>query len=527
MRLLFVLLLPLAALAQEQTCSVEGQVLNSSTGEPLRKVQILLRPVTSSADSPYGALTNATGRFLIGGVAPGRYMLMAERAGFVRAQSRRPDILALSAGQRLKDVTVRLAPHGVIAGRILDEDGDPVHNTSVQAMRWTYVQGRRSLMPAASSSTNDLGEYRLPGLPPGRYYVNATYRAFAAQTRAGNAGPEENYAATYYPNTVDPAAAAPIPVEAGNTIRGIDITLLRTRTVRITGRVANPAGGGISRNVLVFLTQRERARGRESQTARLQPEGAFEIRGVAPGSYTVAAHWYVDGKRYAASQPVDVGSANIDGINLTLAPGIDIEGRVHVEGGEEVRTRGLRVAVQPVNDVAFTASMGGLVKEDGSFSLAGLDPGLGTVQVFGVPENHYVKSVRLGENEWVDGAVTVSAGAGSLDVLLSANAAQVEGVVLDEKQQPAPGATVVLAPDERRRGRPDLFRTAVTDQHGRFVLKSLAPGDYKLFSWAEIEAGATQDPEFLKPYERFAQSVTVRESGRETAHLKLLPMEER
>ena len=527
MRLFFALLLPLAALAQEQTCSVEGQVFNSSTGEPLKKVQLLLRPVASSAETPYGALTNTAGRFAIGGVAPGRYMLMAERAGFVRADVRRPEILALSAGQRLKDVTVRLTPHAVIAGRILDEDGDPVQNTSVQALRWSYVQGRRTLVPAASSNTNDLGEYRLPGLPPGRYYVNATYRAFAPPPRAAAAGPEENYTATYYPNTVDPAAAAPIPVEAGNTIRGIDITLLRARTVRITGRVTNPAGGGISRNVLVFLTPRDRARGRESQTARLQPEGAFEIRGVTPGSYTVAAHWYVDGKRYAASQPVDVGNAIIDGINLTLAPGIEIEGRVHVEGGEELRARGLRVALQPANDVAFTVSMGGLAKEDGSFALAGVDPGPCSVQVFGVPENYYVKSVRLGENEWVDGAVTVSAGAGSLDVLLSPNPAQVEGAVLDEKQQPAPGATVVLAPDERRRARTGLFRTTVTDQHGRFVLKGLAPGDYKLFSWAEIEAGAGQDPEFLKPYERFAQAVTVRENGRETAHLKLLPLEER
>lgn len=527
MRLFFALLLALAAPAQEQTCSVEGQVLNASTGEPLKKVQILLRPVTSSAEAPYGALTNAAGRFVIAGVAPGRYVLMAERAGFVRGQTRRPEILALSAGQRLKDVSVRLMPHGVIAGRILDEDGDPVQNTSVQALRWSYVQGRRTLVPAVSSNTNDLGEYRLPGLPPGRYYVNATYRAFAPQPRAGTPGPEESYAATYYPNTVDPAAAAPIPVEAGNTIRGIEITLLRTRTVRITGRVTNPAGGGISRNVLVFLTPRDRARGRESQTARLQPEGAFEIRGVTPGSYTLAAHWYVDGKRYAASHPVDVGSANIDDVNLTLAPGIEIEGRVRLEGGEELRARGLRIALQPRNDVAFTVSMGGLVKEDGAFALAGVDPGPCAVQVFGVPENHYVKSVRLGENEWVDGEVNVSAGAGSLDVVLSPNAAQVEGLVLDEKQQPAPGATVVLAPDERRRGRTDLFRTAVTDQHGRFVLKSLAPGDYKLFSWTEIEAGAAQDPEFLKPYEPSARAVTVRENGRETAHLKLLPMEDR
>jgi hypothetical protein len=182
--------------------------------------------------------------------------------------------------------------------------------------------------------------------------------------------------------------------------------------------------------------------------------------------------------------------------------------------------------MQSVNDVAFTASMGGVVNEDGSFSLAGVDPGPCTVQVFGLPEKYYLKSVRLGENDWVDGAVAVTANAGTLDVLLSPNAAQVEGVVLDEKQQPAPGATVALAPDERRRGRPDLFRATLADQYGRFVLKGLAPGEYKLFSWAEVESGAAQDPEFLKLYERSGEPVTLRENGRETAQLKLLPVEQ-
>lgn len=527
MRLFCALLPALAALAQQPTCSVEGQVFNAATGEPLRKVQILLRPAASSAQAPYAALSNAEGRFAIGGIPAGRYLLMASRANFVRpefeghARGRGSATLALSPGQRLQEVTVRLTPHGVIAGHVLDEDGDPVPNAAVHALRRGYVQGRRTLLPSASSTTNDLGEYRLAGLAPGRYYVSAAHRPVPAALMAP---PEQGHATTYYPNTVDAAAAAALPVFAGNTLRGIEITLLTARTVSVSGRVTTPAGIA-SRNVQVFLSPRGTLR-RESQNARVQPEGSFEVRGVTPGSYTVAAHLYLDGKRYTASLPVEVGGADIEGIELEMASGVEIAGRVRVEGDGELRAPGLRVVLQAVGDAPLTASMGGLVQEDGSFALTGIDPGPAAVHVFGLPENHYVKSVRLGENEWTEGTVTVSAGAGPLDVLLCGKAGQVEGVVLDDKQQPAPGATVVLAPDERRRSRLDLFRTTAADQYGRFVIKGIAPGDYKLFGWAEIEHGAVQDPEFLKAYERFGEPVAVGENGRETAQLKLLRAEQ-
>ena len=100
-------------------------------------------------------------------------------------------------------------------------------------------------------------------------------------------------------------------------------------------------------------------------------------------------------------------------------------------------------------------------------------------------------------------------GGGALEIVLSPNGGQVDGVVLDDKQQPAAGAKVALAPDEARRGRTDLYKTAVTDQYGRFTMRGIAPGDYKLFAWAELEPGAAQDPEFLKPYEKAGEAVSV------------------
>src|SRR5207244_1328225 len=97
------------------------------------------------------------------------------------------------------------------------------------------------------SMTDDLGEYRIFGLVPGRYYLSATCRmqnmmamgaqdlhtwqAIVAGTPTGAA--DEDYAPTYYPGTNDPTGAVPIELAAGMQLRSIDVLLRKTRTVRI------------------------------------------------------------------------------------------------------------------------------------------------------------------------------------------------------------------------------------------------------------------------------------------------------
>jgi hypothetical protein len=530
MRLLLCSLLSTLCWAQAQTCAVEGQVFNNASGEPVKKAQLMLRGMGSSSEPPYGALSDAAGRFSIKDIRPGRYVLTAERNGFVRGeygaqgQSRRGTVLTLSSGQVMKDVVFRLVPHGVITGRVLDEDGDVIAGVQMQVMKYGYVQGRRTLVPASMATTNDLGEYRMPGLAPGKYYVSASYRPLPVFSQS-NA--EDNYAPTYYPGTADPAAAAPVQVVPGNQMRGIDITLTKTRTVRVAGRVANPAAGAGSRNVMVFLMPRDGGmRGFSNRNSTVVQEGKFEIRGVIPGSYLIAAHWYEDSRRYTASQPVDVGNAGLDGISLTMSPGFEVPGQVRVDGAPDTKFRGARISLTPANDMLLAGALGGQVKADGSFVLTGVAPDQYRVQVFGMPDGCYLKSARLGENDMLENGATLTAGAGPLEIVLSAAGGQVDGVVMGNSQQPAGGATALLIPDERRRNRPDLFRTTTTDQNGRFSMKGVAPGDYKLYAFQEVEPGAWQDPEFLKRYERDAESVSVTENGRHGAQLKLLISEE-
>jgi hypothetical protein len=83
-------------------------------------------------------------------------------------------------------------------------------------------------------------------------------------------------------------------------------------------------------------------------------------------------------------------------------------------------------------------------------------------------------------------------------------------------------AYVVLVPDAKHRERPDLYRTERTDQHGVFKIKQVAPGDYALYSWNEVEAG--EDPDFMRPFEEKKQGekVIVQERGNNTFNMTVI-----
>jgi hypothetical protein len=69
------------------------------------------------------------------------------------------------------------------------------------------------------------------------------------------------------------------------------------------------------------------------------------------------------------------------------------------------------------------------------------------------------------------------------------------------------------------------YKNATTDQYGRFTLKNLDPGEYKIFAWEDVEYGAYMDQEFVKPIESNGEQVSIRERSQEAVQLKLIPAE--
>jgi len=530
----FLLLFAGLALGADDHCSVTGRVVSAATGEPVRKVQVILRPADprTARSVPLGAVTDASGGFSLPDLEPGQYRLFAERAGFVSGEygARRPSRsgtpITLLPGQDLTGVEVRLTPQGVITGRVQDEDGDAVANAMVQVLRYTYAQGKRQLTPGMSAATNDLGEYRLYGISPGRYYVAATARGalWSGLYRSPASAQEEIYAPTFYPSTADAASAVPLDVAAGAQLQGIDLTLARVRTVTISGKVVNAAGGAAPSNPMVFLVPQQSAfqPGRYSTSVQ-DPQGRFVLRGVPPGRYVAAVESWSGGQRFMARQPLEVGNADVEGVTLTILPGVNVAGRLRIDGPGHIDLTKVRVFLHPESvGLLNMGTPSAQVQEDGSFLLSNVGPDEYSVGVAGAPDDCYLKSVKANQQEIVDGAVDLSTGAGvNLQVTLSSAGGGIDGVVLSGTQQAA-GARVVLVPEKSRRARTDLYKTATTDQRGNFVLRGIAPGDYQLYAWEDVDEGAWYDPDFLARFDHQAQSVAIEETSREGLQLQVI-----
>src|SRR5580704_4162375 len=195
--------------AKPTACSVSGLVVKLQGSVPLPSSTVRFESIDDHTRS-FSGLTDTSGRFEVKGIQPGRYRLRVIRNGYITQEygQRTPNdpgaILALSPGQDLKELLFRLLPSGVISGRIQNENSDPLPWVRVSALRATYLRGKRTLSSEATVVTNDLGEYRLFGLRPGRYFLSATYKPGQRLDPAGgdedfdDAG-KSGYVPTYYP----------------------------------------------------------------------------------------------------------------------------------------------------------------------------------------------------------------------------------------------------------------------------------------------------------------------------------------
>jgi hypothetical protein len=620
-QILFVLsLLLLQQSPQPQsTASIEGTVLKLGTTEAVPRAKVTL----SQPGNSQAVTADDGGKFAFRNLAPGQYRLTAVRDGYVTTEfgQRGPGgsgvPVTLAAQQQMKDARVEMTLTGVISGRVLNRFGEPVGNASVQALRYTYQEGRRTLTPFQSIRTNDLGEYRLFWIMPGQYVISAQpvdtllvdpggtvfvqaprgggpglAGAFGAQLGVGgvtriqiNGGPPPDFIGTaavpppppppppgtgavlddsnltlpvYYPGTTDVTAAAPVDLRSGATIGGINFTVVEARPVRIRGQVMNagrPAAGA-----QVSIYQRGNTGG--TLTVRNVPVndmGMFEFRNIAPGGYELIATFNAPGPGallvgtplgnaagfttanvavgrgprtpgapvMAARAQVDVISTDVEGVSLLLENGFNVNGKVTVEGRSSTdgSLNGVRVQLQSDPMIPPLAVPAVNPEGEGTFSITGVTPGNYRLALGAVPRNMYVKSALLGGVDILNSGGTRLEGEprGGLDILLGTGPGSLDAAVVDNRQMPVAGVTVVLVPDITRRKRYDLFRQATSDSSGRIHLDNVVPGDYKVFAWEVAESNAWTDPDFLRTYENNGAAVRIPEGGRGATDVQVIP----
>lgn len=260
--------------------------------------------------------------------------------------------------------------------------------------------------------------------------------------------------------------------------------------------------------------------------------GSFVLEGVLPGSYTLSVEQFAEAgaPRLHARMSLDVGRHNIDGLELSLAPSAEVFGRIVFEGADEHVTNAefsnqIKVMLEPRTPVATLGVTGGRLDQTGKFKLVGVGPEIYDVDVTGLPPNAYIKTVRFGSADVTASGLDLRPGGAALAELsltVSRAGGQIEGTI-ETPELPAPAGVVVVAvPEGARRAQARFFKQSFTESNGHFIMKGLAPGEYLLFAFVQIEQGAYRDEAFLRPLEDKGFRVSIVENSKNTVALKVI-----
>jgi hypothetical protein len=369
----------------------------------------------------------------------------------------------------------------------------------------------------------------------------------------------------FFPGTTDPSAANPIDLHAGATLNAVDFTVNGVRAARVRGKVTNIPTAKNASDVSVVLMSEITGYSfwLKEQSTAISDAGAFEFRGVPPGSYQLVAtlgklpsdisfpgSGYPGGAiletekfpfppdnrppsvRLLAKTSIQVGDKDVSNIALALGPGYKMDGRISIEGnsgpGADAMTAGIKIQLMPDPETFESAPMPAKVGPNGAFTITGLVPGTYQIAIMdaeNVPFGTYVKSVLLDNTDAINPRLVIGNEPRTpLEIVLSTTIGRMAVKVTDAKQDPVAGAKVVLVPDPARRQHFDLYQTETTAERGEVGFGDVPPGDYVAFAWKDVEDGAWWDPAFLQKYDGLGKPVHVNAGAAQTIEITVLPL---
>ena len=573
---------------QLRKASIEGIVTSSSTNEPLMRAQVLItriQPPNAPSNTPIiissGTVTagqiqpvntESDGKFEFKDLDPGQYRLRVVRNGYASQEygQRTPTTagvpITLTEGQQMKNVAFNLIAAGVVAGRVRDSNGEPVGRVQVQLMRTIYgINGQRNYSQVGSSTTDDRGDYRIFWVPPGRYIVSLNSNNLSVPIEILFSSISSSYSdrifpPMYYPGTPDPTRATSIDLKPGAEVAGIDFTLSQLKSYRIRGRMVDTTTGQPPRSANINLLLRQDQGSvvllpgnLGTTTSYNSTDGTFEIRNVVQGNYLLRAQTTTNsadpidrnlvaqvrtnsdlldlalgGRNGATVQvPIDVGSQDLEGVVLNLAPGVNIPVQLRIEEQPDLTTLNgfdrIRVYLRPSTTSASTGNQRVNFTPEGTSTIENVSAGEYRVSVSMPQPEYIIKDARFeGADVLVNPWQINGRTSGTLSVVISPRGGLIEGNLLDGLQKPVTGNAVVLIPDQGR-DRPELYKSSQTDTSGHYSIKGVYPGSYRLYSWEAIEANSYFDRDVLSQYDAVGKAVVIQEGSRENIDLKLIP----
>jgi hypothetical protein len=467
-----------SSIAQTGTGSISGNVEVYLYNTPLAGITVQAYDYTWHFIQ--SAVTDVDGHYSITGLPASAYYLRTlNDLGYVdkyyyMASSGLPirsyaSIVMVNAGADTgyKDFTLETGAHSISGRVVRDGSGEGLEGITVFA----GYQSTSDSSIVAAVVTDNSGNYVIPGLKPGTYYVY-TYNTM------GYADEVYDNGILYFVPDIDPVN---LPY---HDITGIDFSLAVGGSV--SGRVVRDSdGAGLSdSNVFIFT---DMLAGRFYIT-KTDSEGYYSLDGIAPGDYHVGASHsgyipnYYDDADYLGSTVVTVPpSESVTDIDISLETEGTISGNIKRAFDQSVVNLGLTIDVYDRDGIPVSSTT---LSSQGSYQVKGLKSGLYYMHIkggkyssssgyrqSGLASQYYAGAATLAESTPV--RVLQGQDTGGIDFNLDRDSA-ITGKVTREQGGAALRYAIVQVYDNKWR----MVDYAATDSSGNYSISGLPPCDY-------------------------------------------------
>jgi len=509
--------------------TIRGRVLVAGSDLPIGGAAVTVRSGDPSRSRTLITLDDGT--FVATGLAEGRYVIVASKAGYVttslgQQSFSEPTAVAIQRGQGAAGLIIRLPKGSRITGRVSNTRNEPVVGAIVDILRYRWVDHQLRLVPIRTTQTNDRGEYRTWDLEPGEYYV----RARAAEREVGGPNPRiveqpngrstGQYAPTYFPGTLSAADATALVVASGQELVA-DLSFAPVALATVTGSIADPENKPVVGGLVTLVPQlrADRVQLGVRYAARTRNDGTFQIINVPPGAYTAYATAIGNALGLTGFEFVAVGAGEVIDTQIRVAAGATIRGRVRFQGFETPEFRQMTVRMIDLEGQDAGPTMPAEINQRGDFVIQGIRPGPKLLRVENTSQEEAVTgpvipvSVLIDGREVVDRAVEFAAALTyNATVTMTDRAASISGRVLTRSGEVHSDRMVIAFSTDRMTWVPGSRQVVAqrSDRHGLFEIRGLPPGAYLLTTSNLIEEAVWRSADFLKMQERNAIHVQLR-----------------
>lgn len=523
----------LAGQTMPPTTAVTGSVIDEATGTPLARVNISLAPADgdriagrtpqpgAGTATASATLTRDDGAFRLDGVKPGRYIVRARRPGYFPSNGTPVEVRGTVAPE---PVRVGLRPQTILSGIVVDENGDPVEDVTVQLVQTRQGRGGQ-WGSVGSAAVDDRGTFRMVTAAAGEFYL----LAHPIRPQPSTSTPGAILAPTFYPSSATPASAEKLFLKPGAELADIKIKLRSSKAFKMSGRAIDGSGSPVKQATVQVMAADLPPGGSFLTTTTREPDGMFEVENVIPGRYRVMALTQGSSGRASswAIHEVAVTDADVTGVDIAILPPVTVSGTVDIPlppipaGGptdivpvEGIETRPkVRIGLNPAVWDGMSRSYSVEAREDGSFTIEGVQPGAYEVAT-GFQYGAYLASVELNGKDTLGKPLEIKSKIDGLHLTYKTDGGTLRATLQGERPPASEPPLIAIIPVDAELRRPPFLLVFQMTMGRQVTIPRLRPGDYTVWIFDRFggyEQLASAD--FIKRIEATGRRVKIEPDG--------------